>query len=91
MSESTVVEQYGAIVVQSTPNFVISVWAYCSRTTNPLASINSNEYTALQLLALAWFLNFILYTKYKCTVVQNIGVYIVQWFKSENRLGSVDS
>ena len=59
---------------------------------NPLASINSNECTALQLLTLAWFLNFILYTKYKIsTVVQNTGVLIVQWFKAENSLGSVDS
>ena len=42
-------------------------------------------------LTLAWFLNFIQYTKYVCTVVQNTGVLIVQWFKSENSLGSVDS
>ena len=73
MSESTVVETYGAIIVQSIPNFGISVWAYCSRTVNPLASINNNECTALQLLTLAWFLNFTLYkvrmysyTKYRC-------------------------
>ena len=57
----------------------------------PLASINSNECTALQLLTLAWFLNFILHTKYECTVIQKTGVLIVQWFKSENSLGSVDS
>ena len=82
MSESTVT--YGAIIVQSIPNFGISVWAYCSRTANPLASINSNECTALQLLTLAWFLNFIPYTKYVCTVVQNTGVFIVQWFKGTN-------
>ena len=81
-----------AIVVQSIPNFGISVWAYnCSRTANPLASINSKECTALQLLTLAWFLNFILYTKYEFTVVQNTCVLIVQWFNSENSLGSVDS
>ena len=49
MSESTVIEPYGAIIVQSIPNFGIPVWAYCSRTANPLASINSNECTALQL------------------------------------------
>ena len=91
MSESTVTEAYGAIIVQSIPNFGISVWAYCSRTANPLPSINSNECTALQLLTLAWFLNFIQYTKYVCTVVQNTGILIVQWFKSENSLGSVDS
>ena len=90
MSESTVIEPYGAIIVQSIPNFGIWVWAYCSRTANPLASINSND-TALQLLTLAWFLNFIPYTKYACTVVQNTGVLIVQWFKSENSLGSVHS
>ena len=42
MSESTVIEPYGAIIVQSIPNFGISVWVYCSRTANPLASINSN-------------------------------------------------
>ena len=94
MSESTVIEPYGAIVVQSIresiPNFGISVWAYCS-CTNPLASINSNECTALQLLTLAWFINFILYTKYECTVIQKTGVLIAQWFKSENSLGSVDS
>ena len=73
MSESTVIEPYGAIIVQSIPNFGISVWAYCSRTANPLASIKSNECTALQLLTLAWFLNFIPYkvcmyscTKYRC-------------------------
>ena len=87
MSESTVIEPYGAIIVQSIPNFVISVWAYCSRTANPLASTNINECTALQLLTLAWFPSFIPYTKY----VQNTGVLIVQWFKSENSLGSVDS
>ena len=40
MSESTVIEPYGAIIVQSIPNFGIAVWAYCSRTANPLASIN---------------------------------------------------
>ena len=80
MSESTVIEPYGAIIVQSIPNFGISVWAYCSRTANPLASIKSNECTALQLLTRAWFLNFIPYTKYVCTVVQNTGVLIVQWF-----------
>ena len=72
MSKSTVIEPYGAIIVQSIPNFGISVWAYCSHTANPLASINSNECTALQLLTLAWFLNFTLYIKYECTVVQNI-------------------
>ena len=49
MSESTVIEPYGAIIVQSIPNFGIAVCAYCSRTANPLASINSNECTALQL------------------------------------------
>ena len=49
MSESTVIEPYGAIIVQSIPNFGIAVWAYCSLTANPLASINSNECTALQL------------------------------------------
>ena len=49
MSESTVIEPHGAIIVQSISNFGISVWAYCSRTANPLASINSNECTALQL------------------------------------------
>ena len=70
MSESTVIEPYGAIIVQSIPNFGIAVWAYCSRTANSLASINSNKCTALQLLTLAWFLNFILYTKYECTVIQ---------------------
>ena len=70
MSESTVIEPYGAIIVQSIPNFEIAVWAYCSRTANPLASINSNECTALQLLTLAWFLNFILHTEYECTVIQ---------------------
>ena len=91
MSESTVIEPYGAIIVQSIPNFGIAVWVYCSRTANSLASINSNECTALQLLTLAWFLNFILYTKYECTVIQKTGVLIVQWFKSENSLGSVDS
>ena len=91
MSESTVIEPYGAIIVQSIPNFGIAVWAYCSRTANTLASINSNECTALQLLTLAWFLNFILYIKYECTVIQKTGVLIVQWFKSENSLGSVDS
>ena len=91
MSESTVIEPYGAIIFQSIPNFGIAVWAYCSRTANSLASINSNECTALQLLTLAWFLNFILYTKYECTVIQKTGVLIVQWFKSENSLGSVDS
>ena len=91
MSESTVIEPYGAIIVQSIPNSGIAVWAYCSRTANPLASINSNECTALQLLTLAWFLNFILHTKYECTVIQKTGVLIVQWFKSENSLGSVDS
>ena len=91
MSESTVIEPYGAIVVQSIPNFGISVWAYCSCTANPLASINSNECTALQLLTLAWFINFIRYTKYECTVIQKTGVLIAQWFKSENSLGSVDS
>ena len=91
MSESTVIEPYGAIIVQSIPNFGIAVWAYCSRTANPLASINSNECTALQLLTLAWFLNFILHTKYERTVIQKTGVLIVQWFKSENSLGSVDS
>ena len=95
MSESTVIEPYGAIIIQSIPNFGISVWAYWSRTANPLASINSNECqgecTALQLLTLAWFLTFIPYTKYVCTVVQNTGVLIVQWFKSENSLGSVHS
>ena len=91
MSESTVIEPYGAIIVQSIPNFGIAVWAYCSRTANSLASINSNECTALQLLTLAWFLNFILYTKYECTVIQKTVVLIVQWFKSENSLGSVDS
>ena len=91
MSESTVIEPYGAIIVQSIPNFGIAVWAYCSRTANSLASINSNECTALQLLTLAWFLNLILYTKYECTVIQKTGVLIVQWFKSENSLGSVDS
>ena len=91
MSESTVIEPHGAIIVQSIPYFAISVWAYCSRTANPLASINSNECTALQLLTNAWFLNFIPYTKYVCTVVQNTGVLIVQWFKSENSLGSVHS
>ena len=71
MSESTVIEPYGAIIVQSIPNFGITVCAYCSRTANSLASINSNECTASQLLTLAWFLNFILYTKYECTVIQN--------------------
>ena len=82
----------GAIIVQSIPNFGIAVWAYCSHTANPLASINySNECTPLQLLTLAWFLNFILHTKYECTVIQKTGVLIVQWFKSENSLGSVDS
>ena len=91
MSESTVIEPYGAIIIQSIPNFEISEWGYCSCTANPLASINSNECTALQLLTLAWFLNFIPYTKYVCTVVQNTGVLIVQWFKSENSLGSVHS
>ena len=91
MSESTVIEPYGATAVQSIPNLGISVWAYCSRTANPLLSINSNECTALQLLTLAWFLNFILYTKYECTVIQKTGVLIAQWFKSENSLGSVDS
>ena len=91
MSESTVIEPYGAIIVQSIPNFGIAVWAYCSRTANPLASINSNECTALQLLTLAWFLNFILHTKYECTVIQKTGVLIVQWFKSEKSLGNVDS
>ena len=93
MSESTVIEPYGAIIFQSIPNFGISVWAYCSRTAKPLTctSINSNECTALQLLTLAWFLNFILYTKYECTIVKNTGAFIVQWFKSENSLGSVDS
>ena len=92
MSESTVIEPYGAIIiVQSIPNFGIAVWTYCSRTANPLASINSNECTALQLLTLAWFLNFILHTNYECTVIQKTGVLIVQWFKSENSLGSVDS
>ena len=45
----------------------------------------------LQLLTLVWFLNFILYTKYECTVIQKTGVLIAQWFKSENSLGSVDS
>ena len=59
MSESTVIEPHGAIIAQSIPNFGISVWAYCSRTANPFASINSNKCTALQLLANAWFLNFI--------------------------------
>ena len=83
MSESTVIEPYGAIIVQSIPNFGIPVWAYCSRTANPLASINSNECTALQLLTLAWFLNFILHTKYECTVIQNAGVLIVQLVKTE--------
>ena len=34
MSESTVIEPYGAIIVQSIPNFGIAVWAYCSRTAN---------------------------------------------------------
>ena len=91
MSESTVIEPYGAIIVQSIPNLGIAVWAYCSRTANPLASINSNECTALQLLTLAWFLNFILHKKNECTVIQKTGVLIVQWFKSENSLGSVDS
>ena len=91
MSESTVIEPHGAIIVQSVPNFGISVWACCSRTANPLASINSSECTALKLLTNAWFLNFIPYTKYVCTVVQNTGVLVVQWFKSENSLGSVDS
>ena len=91
MSESTVIEPYGAIIVQSIPNFGIAVWAYCSRTANTLASINSYECTALQLLTLAWFLNFILHTKYECTVIPKTGVLIVQWFKSENSLGSVDS
>ena len=76
MSESTVIEPYGAIIVQSIPNFGIAVWAYCSLTANPLATINSNECTALQLLTLAWFLNF-LYTKYECTVIQKTGVLIV--------------
>ena len=91
MSESTVIEPYGAIIVQSIPNFGISVWAYCSRTANPLASINSNECTALQLLTLAWFLNFVPYTKvrmYSCTKYR---CFNVQWFKSENSLGSVHS
>ena len=55
MSESTVIEPYGAIIVQSIPNFGIAVWAYCSRTANSLASINSNECTALQLLTLLGF------------------------------------
>ena len=91
MSESTVIETYGAIIVQSIPNFWISVWAYCSRTVNPLASINSNECTALQLLTLARFLNFIPYTKYECTVVPSTCVLIMQWFKSENSRGSIDS
>ena len=91
MSESTVIEPYGAIIVQSISNFGISVCAFCSPTANPLASINSNECTALQLLAIAWFLIFILYTKYECTGVKNTCVLIVQWFKSENSLGSVDS
>ena len=91
LSESTVIEPYGAIIVQSISNFGISVWAYCSCTANPLASINSNECTALQLLTLAWFIKFILYTKYECTVIQKTGVLIAQWFKSENSLGSVDS
>ena len=68
MSESTVIEPYGAIIVQSIPNFGISVWAYCSRTANPLASININEFTALQLLKLAWFPSFIPYTK--CVQIQ---------------------
>ena len=81
MSESTVIEPYGAIIVQSIPNFGISVWASCSRTANPLASINGNECTALQLLTLAWFLNFILYTKYEMYSCTNTGVLIVQWFK----------
>ena len=76
MSESTVIETYGAIIVDQ---YLI------------LGSINKNECTALQLLTLAGFLNFTLYTKYECTVIQYTGVLIVQWFKSENSLGSVDS
>ena len=91
MSESTVIEPYGAIIVQSIPNFGIAIWAYCSGKANPLASINNNECTALQMLTVAWFLNFILHTKYECTVIHKTGVLIVQWFKSENSLGSVDS
>ena len=68
MSESTVIEPYGAIIVQSIPNFGISVWAYCSRTANPLASINSNECTVLQLLTLASIYKVRMYscTKYRC-------------------------
>ena len=72
MSESTVIEPYGAIIVQSIPNFGISLCAYCSRTSNPLASINSNKCTALQLLTLASIYKVVY------TVVQNTGVLIVQ-------------
>ena len=83
MSESTVIEPYGAIIVQSVPNFGISVWAYCSRTANPLASINSNECIALQLLTLALFnIQVRMYscTKYMC--------FNRAMFKSENSLGT---
>ena len=58
MSESTVIEPYGA-KVQSLHNFGISVWTYCSCTANPFGSINISERTTIQLLTLAWLLNLL--------------------------------
>ena len=70
MSESTVIEPYGAIIVQLIPNFWISVWAFCLRTANPLASINSNEYTAFTIVntcLVSQFYSIYKVRMYRCT------------------------
>ena len=43
------------------------VWAYCSCTANPHASININECTALHFSTLAWFLYKYKVQMYSCT------------------------